>query len=343
MGEPLLPRRTVLRFGTTGALGLAGCALLASCGRRDPQLLASRGDLPAAWASALPSPWRLRLLESPAQVLDAARVPGGDAGLLQLSDGWATSLPAGELQPIGPSALLERLAPLARPVGRLFRAAGSPTLAFPWSFSPWVLVLRNRADLARRRTEGWNLLLDPSLRGQLVLPSSPRVTIDLVEGEAARLRRLRAQAVAQDERDGLNLLLAGEAQAAVLPRHRVVPLLRRDSRLQVVLPDSGAPLSWSLLVRPGGSQPPPPLEWLGEALESPLLPRLLAGGWVPPLGRPLLEAALAGFPPALSSLLLPPEPVLARCRSLQPLQPAERRTLQELWDSTAPTPSSAGS
>ncbi|MEA5411613.1 twin-arginine translocation pathway signal, partial [Synechococcus sp. BA-120 BA3] len=167
-------------------------------------------------------------------------------------------------------------------------AAAAP-LAFPWSYGPWVLVLRSRPDLARRRAEGWELLLDPSLAGRLVLPSSPRVTIALVGEDPERLRRLRRAALAYDDRDGLSLLLTGEAEAAVLPRQRVVGLLRRDPRLQVLLPESGAPLTWNLLLRPAGPHPEPPLEWLGEALEAPLLPALLAGGWVPPLPRDQLQ------------------------------------------------------
>jgi hypothetical protein len=155
-------------------------------------------------------------------------------------------------------------------------------------------------------------------------------------GDPDRLRRLRRAALAYDERDGLSLLLTGEAEAAVLPRQRVVGLLRRDPRLQVLLPPSGAPLSWNLLLRPAGPHPEPPLEWLGAALEPPLLPALLAAGWVPPLPRDQLQRALAEFPAATAALLLPPQEVLDRCFSLPPLGPDERRELQRLWNGAAP-------
>jgi len=311
---------------------------VSGCRQQAPLLLASRGDLPPLWSARLPQPWSVRLLDDPAAVLKAATGPEGAAALLQLSDGWATSLSPGVLQPIGTPALIERLMPVAAAPSRLFAPQGAPSVAFPWSYGPWVLVLRNRPDLARRAVESWDVLLDPSLRGRLVLPSSPRVTIALVQGDAGRLEQLRRQALAFDERDGLNLLLSGEAEAAVLPRQRVVPLLRRDPRLQVVLPESGAPLGWNLLLRPAGSHPEPPLDWLGEVLEAPLLGRLLAAGWVPPLPRAALEGALAGFPPPMVRLLLPPDPVLARCTSLPPLQPEERTRLQALWEAAAPPP-----
>ena len=41
----------------------------------------------------------------------------------------------------------------------------------------------------------------------------------------------------------------------MLPRQRVVGLLRRDPRLQVLLPEHGSPLSWNLLLRPAGPHP----------------------------------------------------------------------------------------
>jgi hypothetical protein len=134
------------------------------------------------------------------------------------------------------------------------------------------------------------------------------------------------------------LLLTGEAEAAVVPRHRVVPLLRRDPRLRAVLPATGSPLSWNLLLRPVSEQPAPPLEWLGAILQPPLLPLLLAAGWVPPLPRGQLEAGLKTFPESMAHLLLPPPAVLQLCRSLPPLTAQQQESLQDLWRETTPDP-----
>jgi hypothetical protein len=337
-----LSRRQALRLAASAGLGLASLGL-GGCSARAPRprLLASRGDLPSAWTGRLPKGWQVLLRDDPAAVLDAVAARGDREArerpaLFQLGDGWATRLQREALQPIGTAALLERLDPQARAVARLFATdAEAPTLAFPWAVNPWVLVLRNRPDLARRAPEGWALLLDPSLRGRLVLPSSPRLALDLVEEDPERLRQLRAQALAYDDRDGLSLLLRGYADAAVLPRQRVVPLLRRDPRLAVVLPEQGGPLSWNLLLSLAGA-PAAPLEWLGEALEPPMLPSLLAAGWVPPLPQQTLENALAPFPTRLRTLLLPAATVRARWRDLPPMLPAERQRLQALWDGAAP-------
>ena len=47
---------------------------------------------------------------------------------------------------------------------------------------------------------------------------------------------------------------------------------------------------------------PLPLDWLGEALREPLLSRLLAAGWVPPLERTRLEPLVRRQPAAIRSL-----------------------------------------
>ena len=158
----------------------------------------------------------------------------------------------------------------------------------------------------------------------------------------AAIRRLRSQALACDETNGLNLLLAGEADAAVLPARRVLPLLRSDPRLLALLPESGSPLIWSLLLRPAGAAPLPQ-EWLAEILKPPLLNRLLAKGWVPPLPAQRLEAPLSAWPEPVAQLMLPPPEVLKRCTNLNPLSASQRNQWQALWDQAAPqAPNQAG-
>jgi hypothetical protein len=350
-----LPRRRALQLLAMGA-ALGGSSALGGCRSAEASgvLLSARGELPAAWLKTLPAPWRFRPFDTPAALLAAAEGPGRgtEALLLSLGDGWAGQLDAEQLHPFEAPALLGRLAPWAQAPSRLFRPEGAPALAYPWAFGTWLLLLRNRPDLRRRQAEGWSLLLDPSLRRRLVLPSSPRLVIALACRQLglatdaaalvdprlpAQLRRLVGQAVALDERDGLNLLLAGDAEAAVLPSHRVIPLLLRDPRLEAVLPAGGSPLWWQLLLRPLSSSPlaadpPLPLEWLRDGLELPMLDRLLAGGWVPPLPAEALAPALARWPERLRPLLLPPAAVLARCTSLDPWDAATRQGWQQLWD-----------
>ncbi|MFM8524931.1 MAG: twin-arginine translocation pathway signal [Cyanobacteriota bacterium] len=330
-------RRRLLTLSSGGALALlTGCRPV-----RGGTLLYSSGTLPQAWLNQLPRDWTARGLSGPQEVLTAPT-----ADLMQLGDGWATTAPHDRFEILAATTapLLGQLDPMAAPISRLLAPAGTPPRAFPWAFGTWVLLVRRRPDLIARASEGWSLLLDPSLRGRLVLPSSPRVVISLLAGNGPwtdpglpdRLRRLRAQALAFDDVDGLNLLLANDAEAMVLPSQRAVPLLRRDPRLRAVLPAGGSPLIWSLLLRPAGASQPLPLAWMKNVLQEPLLSRLLAEGWVPPLPRATLLPLLRHQSPTIRSLLLPETAVLHQCPTLAPLTATERRKAQILWDDAAP-------
>lgn len=346
---PLLSRRHLLQLASLGGAALAAGAL-AGCSRGGDagRLLSVRGQMPSAWLKALPSSWRSQVLESPAELLEQLNASSTASSLISLGDGWLQQLQPAELQPIEAPALLELLDPMAQAPSRLFAGPEAVAKAFPWAFGTWVILLRNRADLLRRQSEGWALLLDPSLRRRLVLPASPRLLIALARLQLtstpagrpslddARLvdqvRRLHRQALSLDERQGLNFLLAGDADAAVVTSQRAVPLLQRDPRLTAFLPATGSPLWWQLLVRQGPAGAPLPLEWLRDGLSLPLLDRLLAAGWVPPLPAAQLAPALQRWPARLRPLLLPPPAVLARCTNLEPLTSAERQDLQQLWD-----------
>ena len=335
-------RRRVLQLGLGAGAGLFLPAGLSACRRGDgPRLMAAKGAMPTAWSEALPGTWTQQLVDGSAAVAQALEAKPPKAApapaLVSLPDGWASEVPLNRLQPFGAAGVLGRLAEAAQPVSRLFQPEGQPALAFPWAFSPWVMVLRSQPELAARARgkEGWAVLGDPALKGRLVLPSSPRVSIEICRGDLARLQALRAQALAYDDANALNLLLSGEAAAAVVPLQRVIPLLRRDQRLDVVLPSSGAPLTWQVLLRPAGAEGDPPLEWLGALLEPALLAKLLPAGWVPPLPRHELAAALVSLPQPLAALLVPPDPVLRRCWSLPPLSLERRLAMQTLWDAAA--------
>ena len=331
-------RRRLLTLSAGG-----GLALLTGCRpARSGSLTLVAGTLPRSWLSQLPRDWGTRTVASPEAVLNAT-----GADLLALSDGWATTAPRERFAPLPASISpwLERLDPLAQPISRLLAPAGAPARAIPWALGTWILLVRRRPDLIDRAAEGWSLLLDPSLKGRLVLPSSPRVLISLLAGSrpwssdpslADRLRRLRAQTLAFDDVNGLNLLLAGDAEAIVLPSQRAVPLLRRDPRLQAVLPAGGSPWIWSLLLQPRGTTMPLPRDWLERALQEPLLSRLLAEGWVPPLPRATLEPLLRRQEPRLRALLLPEPGLMQQCRTLSPLSTEEQSQAQALWDGAAP-------
>ena len=107
-----------------------------------------------------------------------------------------------------------------------------------------------------------------------------------------------------DDRQGMNWLLKDRARVVVLPLQRCMRFLRRDPRLTALLPEGGAPLHWTVLVRPAGTREPLPRSWVQAAWEQPLLMRLLALGWRAPVKDPAPRELRSRLPSRWSSLLL---------------------------------------
>ena len=335
LGEREIGRRELLRLGLlVGLVGLTGCAR----GSASPLLRATPETLPKKWRRILPKPWSYKPLDTDlgSQPFGSALEQGAD--LLALGDGWLASLPVKELQSINAAALQDRFDDVQ---ARSFMASLGPALGsrvLPVGVSPWVLLFRQGDHWLSQARSSWQVLLDPALKGRVVLPQSPRLVMALAERMEVPdgLRLLRTQAYASDDRQALNWLIQGNARVAVLPLQRCLNSLRRDPRLSVVLPNSGAPLNWTVLVRSAMTREPIPQSWVEQSWQQPLLGQLLAGGWIPPLPRAELHIALATIPKSYQSIVLPSQEVWSRCWSLPPLTSAQQVELDQLWHQSTP-------
>ena len=329
-----ISRRELLGLGV-----LAGLAGLVGCGRASaaPELWATADTLPPRWRRALPAPWQFHPIKDSSEPDPYQAALRDGAALLAISDGWLTGLPLEMLQPMAAAPLEGRLNDQAQ----AYLNSLGPELAervLPVGMSPWVMLFKQGQEWNSQASKGWQVLLDPDLRGRVVLPSSPRLIMalaDRIESSDA-LKRLRSQVLTFDDQQALRWLLHGEARVVVLPLQRCMASLRRDSRLLAVLPRSGAPLNWTLLVRSAQIREPLPQAWVTEAWTKPLLGQLLANGWISPLPRAELQLALTAVPSAHRELVLPSRDVLSRCWSLPPLLPAEKDALVERWRGSSP-------
>ena len=326
-----LSRRHVLQMiGAMGSVVLTGCRQATA----SPTLMAPAGVLPKPWADALPQPWRLTLSPSQQDWIPEDRAR---ADLLVMGDGWLDDHPADALQPIASEPLLRQLDNQARAL--LGELGALQDRVLPLAVSPWVMLLRDDPSMAQ---EGWPLLLDSALAGRVVLPASPRLVISLADhlGGGPVLSSLRRQALTFDDRQATNWLLKGDARVVVLPLNRCIALLRRDPRLRAVLPASGVPLHWTVLLRPKASREPVPQSWVEQGWRDPLRRRLVQQGWRAPIASSGAMANQNALSARLQPLLFPSADTWSRCWSLPPLLPEDRSTLQGLWRDSAPEPPS---
>jgi len=330
-----LSRREFVSSITVFALlGLSGCATY----KRKFVLAGSKESLPRQWLEKLHSSWTFKHFETQ---LETKRYPyfsqRDRTDLFVVDDGWIGDLPLGDLLPMEANNLIQHLNAKAK--GFLMNFEENDREKFlPIGFSPWVMLYRNGEPWLNTARNSWEVLLEPELKGQVVLPDSPRMLISLVDkiGRPDKLRDLRLQARAFDDRNALNWLKSGKARVAVLPLHRCIKTLVHDPRLQVILPVQGGPLNWTFLVRPSSSRSNISQDWIEDSWKLPLLPNLLAQGWIPPLSYSELAIGKRYLSRKLQSVLLPPQNVWDKCWSLDPLDDFEKSLFERRWKESLP-------
>ncbi len=334
MTSAILTRREFVRISVLASLyNLSGC----SSTPNQAILCALPDTLPRELTNSLPTPWKLKILkkranENPLKMLDYL-----NTDLIALGDGWLMDLSREDLQPIKAVDMNSRLDIKAKEfLGNLDK--GLSSLLFPISVSPWVMLFRNGKAFLPQANKGWDILLDPALEGRIILPSSPRVVISIAERISATysLRKLRLQAKAFDDQNGLNWLLSGKAQVAVLPLHKCFRNLSSDPRLRIALPKDGAPLNWTLIARTKNTKELFPQNWIEESWKLPLMGKLVARGWIPSVNRTEIVKSIKYIPDSYKHLVLPSESFWENSWSFSSIDSFERNRLQTIWEESAP-------
>ena len=316
-----------------GLAGVAGC----SRGVSSPILCAASESLPKELLGALPYPWKFQALEGQSLKPLSQTVFNANADLFAIGDGWISEFSKDAFKTIDSPQIALRLNKQAEEFLESFGPEISSRI-FPIGVSPWVMLFRNGQEFSPRAKQGWDVLLDPELAGKLVLPESPRLVMSIADqiDQFDGLRRLRKQALTFDDKNGLNWVLSGKARVAILPFYRCFSSLSRDLRLSVSLPQSGTPLHWTLLVRPNKTKEPFPQSWIVKAWTMPLLGKLLARGWIPPINASELREAIDYVPNSYKEILLPTKSFWENSWSLSYLSEKKMARLERLWSESTP-------
>ncbi len=330
----IIRRREFVRLSILAGLGgLIGC----NSNFATPTLLTSKGIIPKSLLNTLPYPWRFDVIKKSYNGRPFSdRIKKG-IDLLAIEDGWLQELPAENLQPINFDKFKSKLDIQALK----FISGLNQNLiekVFPIGVSPWVMVFRNGDEWISDAMLNWEILLDSSLNGQIILPRSPRLVISIAQSmnEPNALKRLRSQVRIFDDKNALNWLMNGDARVAVLPLNRCLRNLKIDPRLNIVLPNIGSPLNWTVLLRPINTKEPWPQSWLENYIKMPLLGKLLADGWLPSIEHSLLRDSAQSLSFKYRSIVLPPKQTWERCWSLYPLKEEDQKSLKAIWSSSIP-------
>ena len=325
-----LSRREILRILLLISLGgLTGCSKPVEKLR----ISGVKGSLPRELLRNLPSSWEFKSIYPGKEKTYLNSSLLIESELIAIEDGWLSSFSGQQLYDFDLEPYLQNFDAKAieflNGLGDTFDRK-----VLPIGVSPWIMLFRNGDKWLKEATISWDILLDHTLKDLIILPESPRVIMSIAENisDPFALNKLRQQCKIFDDRNAINWLVSGHAKVAVLPLNRCWRILSQDSRLRTILPESGAPLNWSLLIQSKKIDSSLiPKSWIKDSWELPLLPFLLARGWTPPLPLNKLRESTSFTLEKNQSRLIPSNLTWERCWSLPSLTLNEKIRLEAKW------------
>ena len=255
--------------------------------------------------------------------------------LLVLNDGWISDLPINSLKEIKADDIRSNFNKQTR---SFLEGLGDnyKKKLLPLAVSPWVILFRNEDSLALKNKNSWEVIFSSSLVNQIVFPHSPYLLIsiarkiDLVND----FSKIKSQAKSYDDRNALNWVVSGRANAAVLPLSSCINALVEDPRLSVLLPQEGSPLNWTVLASPSLPSESFPADWVNSLWGATSLRRLISKGYLPPTSFSDLTKKNINVSQRYQSILLPEDSVWNKCWSLPILSNEEKKDLALNWNNS---------
>ena len=328
-----LGRRDFIKYGLLSSLFiLSGCST-------SQQKLTFRGipnSFPSEFIKSLSSDWEffpikdIELKEKPYSFTFQEKTD-----LLVFNDGWISDLPFVSLKEIKAinirNQFSEQASSFLDGLGEDYKKR-----IFPLAVSPWVILLRNEDSLALNNTNSWEVIFSSGLTNQIVFPNSLHLLISIAQkiGLINDFSKIKSQAKLFDDRNALNWVVSGRANAAILPLSSCVDSLIKDPRLSVLLPHDGSPLNWTVLASPQSSQEPFPTDWFDSLWEPTYLRRIIRKGFLPPTSFSDLSRKNIKFSQRFQSILLPEESVWSKCWSLPILSLEDKKDLALKWNNS---------
>ena len=328
-----LGRRDFIKYGLLSSLFiLSGCST-------SQQKLTFRGipnSFPSEFIKSLSSDWEffpikdIELKEKPYSFTFQEKTD-----LLVFNDGWISDLPFVSLKEIKAinirNQFSEQASSFLDGLGEDYKKK-----LLPLAVSPWVILFRNEDSLALENKSSWKVVFSSSLKNQIVFPHSPYLLISIAQkiDLVNDLSKIKSQAKSYDDRNALNWVVSGRANAAVLPLSSCVNALVEDPRLSVLLPQEGSPLNWTVLASPSSSSEPFPSDWFNSLWGPTYSRRVIRKGFFPPTSLSDSRRQNMKIPQRYKSIFLPEERIWDKCWSLPVLSFEEKKDLTLIWNNS---------
>ena len=331
MGTNRFGRREFIKYGLISSLVvLSGCST-------SKQKLVLRGvpnSFPSEFINSLSTAWEFfPIKDIEMNKFTYKYALEKDTDLLVLNDGWISNLPFDSLQEIKASNIRNNFSKHASSFLDGLDEDYQKRI-FPLAVSPWVILFRNEDSLALNNRNSWEVIFSSALKNQIIFPNSPYLLISIAQkiDFMNDLTKIKNQAKLFDDRNALNWVVSGRANAAVLPLSSCVDSLVKDPRLSVLLPEEGSPLNWTVLASPSLSSESFPTDWFDSFFRLTYLRRIIRKGFLPPTSFLDLSGGNINVSQRYHSSFIPEESVWNKCWSLHVLSAEEKKDLALKWN-----------
>ena len=328
-----LGRRDFIKYGLASSFFiLSGCS-------KSQEKYTIRGvsnSFPSEFTNCLSTTWEFFPIEN-IELENFSYYPSlkGKTDLLVLDDGWISNLQFGSLKEIKATNIREKF---SKQASSFLEGLGEDykNRIFPLAVSPWVILLRNEDSLSLKNKNSWEVIFSSSLTNQIIFPNSPYLMISIAQkiGLINDLSKIKSQAKSFDDRNAVNWVVSGRANAALLPLSSCVDSLVKDPRLSVLLPQEGSPLNWTVLVSPSLSRESFPTDWFNLLWGPTYLSRVIRKGFLPPISFLNLRKENIHVSKRYQSIFLPDETVWDNCWSLPLLSFEDKKELALKWNNS---------
>ncbi len=328
-----LGRRDFIKYGLVSSFFiLSGC----STSQQKLKLRGISNSVPSEFINSLSTSWEYSpITDIELRNFSYKSILQEGADLIVLNDGWISNLPFGSLKEIQGSYIRDNF---SKQTSSFLDGLGEDyeNRIFPLAVSPWVILLKNEDSLALENKNSWEVIFSSSLTNQIVFPKSPYLIISIAQkiGFDNDFSKIKSQAKLFDDRNALNWVVSGRANAAVLPLSSCVNSLIKDPRLSVLMPEEGSPLNWTVVASPLHSSEPFPTDWFDSLWGPTYLRRLIRKGFLPPTNLFNLTRKNVNVPQKYKSIFIPKESIWNNCWSLPLLSFEKKKDLALNWNNS---------
>ena len=319
-------RRQFLNYGRLSLL-----LLLTSCNNssRNIRISLQSSFYPQSLKDTFPISWQQENINLSKLEIEKNKNKIFNSDFLLINDGWINTINFERYQNIDNFFLYDKLNDKSKDFLKSFKEYQKNKL-FPIGVVPYAVIIKNNKDLIDDANKSWDFLLTKKLKGKIIFPQSPRIIMSISKKINVKnsLDKLKAQAMLFDDKNSMNWLINSQASVAIIPYYLCLKFIKFDSRLSIVLPNSGVPLIWNFLLSKSKLNNQKLIDWIKSLEKKSTIDELAKQGWYLPFNNKFTQKI---YNMNIQNNFGPSKICWENSWSLFPINNAEKLNIENSW------------